>query len=131
MQRGLLIAAAMVMSTATGSSQARLQQNQPGMPTVAQMYVLNRLSSEAIPVTIQNSGEPVPVVATGVINVATTGTSAVATHLVRQAWEYRQLVASGPSVIDQLNLAGNDGWEAVTVSNGPAGSSTILLKRPR
>jgi hypothetical protein len=129
MRRGLLIALAVVVSTAAASSQTKVQENQPGMPTVARTYVLNQGSAEAVPVAIQNSGEPLPIVAAGVVNVATSGSATVSTRQARQAWEYRQVPLAGG--VDQLNAAGGEGWEAVGVVTGVAGGPAILLKRPR
>jgi hypothetical protein len=108
------------------------EQNQPGRPTVARMYVLNRTRDEAIPVAIQNSGEPLPVVSAGVTTVALAPSSSIGTHAMHQAWEYRQIAVSGSgaSALDALNAAGAEGWEAVGLTSG-ASATTVLLKRPR
>jgi hypothetical protein len=127
--KGMLICAAAALCAAASPLLARQQQqqqqqsapNQPGMPTIARMYILNEGASQAVPVTIHNSGDVLP--------VAVMSTPAV--PVARQAWEYRQVeVEEGADVAAALESAGLQGWEAVAVT--PAGKTRqVLMKRPR
>src|SRR5262245_44444187 len=113
-------------ATTYASTQAR-----PGYPTIGEVFVLNRDRADALPVKIQSTGDVVPVTFASEPTVNVSPKAVVATRIVRQAWEYRQLVlktAEDPTAA--LNAAGNDGWEAV----GATASGTVVswtLKRPR
>jgi hypothetical protein len=57
--------------------------------------------------------------------------TAVATHAVRQLWEYRQVtIAESDDVSSALNAAGAEGWEAVSTTSTSRGVQ-VLMKRPR
>jgi hypothetical protein len=63
--------------------------------------------------------------------VAIDPAKAVGVRAVRQAWEYRTLtVGAGKDAAGALAAAGLEGWEAVGIQGGAAGT-TVLLKRPR
>jgi hypothetical protein len=109
---------------------ARPQVNQPGMPTVARVYILNKELTEAIPVRMLAGGVAQPVTVTTPVTLAS-GT-AVGMHTLRQVWEYRQMTVS-PSAdgMAALNTAGADGWEAVAMTSAGANGSVVILKRVR
>ncbi|MEO7191188.1 MAG: hypothetical protein ABI051_09045 [Vicinamibacterales bacterium] len=108
------------------------QQNQPGLPTVGRMLILNRERAEAIPVTVQG-GDALSVVLMGNPAVSLVPNAAVATHAARQSWEYQQIQAPAATDLSvALTNAGANGWEAVGVVPAIGASpATILLKRPR
>jgi hypothetical protein len=93
----------------------------PGEPTQARVWIQNHSPNEAVPVTIERFGS------TPSVHVSSVDASVVLpSRAVRQRWEYR--VASFDASV--LEIAGNDGWEAVgLVPSG--GSPAVLLKRPR
>ena len=107
------------------------QENMPGAQTQAKVYVLNSAVADAVGVRIRDASVTLPVAVTGTANVALPPNAVVATREIRQGWEYRQLPATGPDVVEQLNKAGTEGWEAVGTLPGAANSVTVLLKRPR
>ena len=113
---GLVLAAAGGAVLAGGQSTRT-----PGEPTQARVWIENRAPNEAVPVTIERFGS------TPSVRLSSVDASVVlAARAVRQRWEYRiaQLDASS------LEVAGNDGWEAVGVVPS-SGKASVLLKRPR
>lgn len=48
----------------------------------------------------------------------------------RDAWEYKVDISSGMVPIVQLNSAGSDGWELVTIAVEKTGNCTAIFKRP-
>jgi hypothetical protein len=80
-------------------------------------------------VTVQDATVTLPVAVTGTATVALAPNAVVGTRETRQAWEYRR-VNAGPDLIELLNKAGTEGWEAVGWS-GTGSDQTLLLKRPR
>jgi hypothetical protein len=111
---------------------AQQPENQPGMPTIARTFVLNRSAAEAIPVVIHAGVDVQPVSVLGLPPVSLAPDAAVSTQASRQGWEYRRLLVSATDdPTPALNEAGREGWEAVAaVSAGPDRSS-VILKRPR
>jgi hypothetical protein len=128
----LLLAAAVVVG-AGGVLLARQQQeNVPGFPTLARVYVLNREPLDAIGVRVQDATVTLPVAVTGTANVALAPNAVVATRQTRQGWEYRQLTATASQdVAELLNKVGTEGWEAVGTVPSAGNSLTLILKRPR
>jgi hypothetical protein len=111
---------------------APLVANEPGMPTIARMYVLNRDATEAIPVTVHGGSDVLPVAVMSLPTVTLAQGTTLSTRAVRQAWEYRRVnVAAGQDPTVALNEAGDEGWEAVSVSATTAGAWHVLMKRPR
>jgi hypothetical protein len=107
------------------------QENVPGQQTLARVYVLNRERAEAVGVTIQDATVTLPVAVAGTATVALAPNAVVATRGTRQGWEYRQLSAvAGQDLVELLNKAGADGWEAVGWS-GTGENRSLLMKRPR
>jgi hypothetical protein len=95
---------------------------QPGQPTQAKVWVQNRGSGEALPVSIERVASP----------VAVRLTEAAKTTAARQAWEYRRvIVPPGDDPVPPLNAAGADGWEATGVYIPMERGILILMKRPR
>jgi hypothetical protein len=122
------VAAAVVMAQVP--AQVPAPPERPGIPSAARMYVLNHGRTEAIPITVEGAGDPVPVVVTNIPPVTLMPTTVVSAKTIRQRWEYRRLtVPAGANLETVLNAAGDEGWEVV----GPAGSGAApawLLKRP-
>lgn len=130
---GLLAAAvAPVVSSAVVARASAQGAPTPGSPTLARMVVVNA-RNEAVPVVLVGAGDVQPVTLIGTPSVSITGEAAVTTRALRQSWEYRTMaVATGQEdPASALNVAGNEGWEVVGVMPAAAGSTRILLKRPR
>lgn len=114
-----------------GASAVLARQNQPGFPTLAQVHILNRDRSEAIPIKVQNVGDSLPVVVADMPDVTLSRNTIVGTMSARQIWEYRRIVV--PAATDAtpaLTAAGLEGWEVVhAMTVGTNGIWT--LKRPK
>jgi hypothetical protein len=111
---------------------AQQPENQPGMPTVARTFVLNRAASEAIPVVIHAGLDVQPVSVLGVPAVSLAPDSAVAARASRQPWEYRRLLlGADEDPTGALNEAGLEGWDAVGLMSLGPDRSALILKRPR
>lgn len=96
----------------------------PGDMSPANVWVQNRGSGEAVPVSIQETGANPP------LRVQIAG--AVQTRPQRQAWEYSQVrIASNQDAVTILNNAGVDGWEATGIDLTSGDSRLVILKRPR
>ncbi|HEY7474538.1 MAG TPA: hypothetical protein VH679_05965 [Vicinamibacterales bacterium] len=140
MTRTTIVWGTLAWAAWSGGDRAAAQQtvqvpNEPGRPTQARVYVLNRDRADAIPVTVQGVGatDPLRVTFTGNPAVTLSDTSMVQTKAVRQNWEYRQItMRAADDPTPQLNTAGAEGWEAlgpaVTLPNGDV---RFVLKRPR
>ena len=131
MKRSLIACGILGCAAFAGASSTFARQNQPGMPTLAQVHVLNRDRIDAIPIKVQNTGDSLPVIVVGMPTVSFAQNAVVGTLSARQIWEYRRLViATANDVTPSLNEAGLQGWEAVNAVT--AGTNTIwTLKRPR
>ena len=96
----------------------------PGEPTLARVWVENRLPSETIPVAIQATSAP--------LRVQLEPATVVISNAGRQAWDYRSMpLATGADPARALASIGAEGWEAVGVLQSGAAGVTVLLKRPR
>jgi hypothetical protein len=119
-------------STVLARQRAPLVANEPGMPTIARMYIMNRDPGESIPVTLHSGSDVQPVAVMSLPPVALAVGANVGTRTVRQAWEYRRVnVAAAQDPTGALNEAGGEGWEAVSASMTTGGAWQVLLKRPR
>ena len=119
-------------STLLARQRAPLVANEPGMPTIARMYVMNREPGDSIPVTIRGGSDVQPVAVMSLPPVTLALNAAVTSKAARQIWEYRRVsVAAGQDPVGTLNEAGGEGWEAVSVSMMPTGAWQVLMKRPR
>ena len=120
MTRPLVVGIAAGAAALVCTSLVFARQNQPGMPTLAQVLVINRDRNDAIPVTV--AGEP---------TVAISPASIVSGRAAAQVWEYRRIivpVANDATPI--LNGAGAEGWEAI--DSAVAGPNAVwTMKRPR
>lgn len=109
----------------------QVQPNVPGMPTRAEVTVVNT-GTDPIPVILSAAGGAQPVTIVGAPAVALAADATVGTRAVRQPWEYRTVdVVPDGDVAGALDEAGKEGWEAVGVMSAGGGASRILLKRPR
>jgi hypothetical protein len=123
---GIVGAAAFV-----GASLTVVAQNQPGLPTLAQVHVINRDRGDAVPVKVQNTGDSLPVVLVGEPTISISPAAVVGTRSARQVWEYRRIVvAATADATPALAAAGLEGWEAVAAIT--SGSNAVwTLKRPK
>lgn len=107
------VATSRMLAAPGGQATAR-----PGDITQARVFIENRGSTQAIPVSLENY---VTIAPNSIVRVAIT----------RQPWEHRVLtIAAGTDPDVALRQAGVDGWEAVGMQQGPNGL-VVLLKRPR
>jgi hypothetical protein len=131
MKRSLIVCGILGGAALAGGSSTFARQNQPGMPTLAQVYILNRDRAEAIPIKVQNTGDALPVIVTGQPPVSLAQNTMVSTLAARQVWEYRRLaVPTSSDSTPALSEAGLQGWEVV---HGMTVGSNLVwtLKRPR
>ena len=147
MKRLTLVLCALVTAFVTTSSAQNPAQNEPGRPTTARMFVLNKARAEAIPVTIQEvalapdapPSAPLRVAVTNAVQlsndaVVTLGPRSVTeARAGRQVWDYEEItIGPGQNPAAMLSTAGQQGWE-VTGATLPVagGGTTLILKRPR
>jgi hypothetical protein len=127
----MLVAVSAASSAVTARQRVQTAPVEPGMPTTPRVYILNTGANEAVPVTIHNGGDAQPVAVMSLPAVTLSSGTAVATHAVRQLWEYRQVtIAESDDVSSALNAAGAEGWEAVSTTSTSRGVQ-VLMKRPR
>ena len=131
MNRSLIVCGLLGGTALAGASSTFARQNQPGMPTLAQVQVLNRDRADAIPIKVQNTGDSLPVIVVGTPTVSFAQNSIVGTLSARQIWEYRRLVVPvATDATPTLTEAGLQGWEVVNaITVGANGVWT--LKRPK
>jgi hypothetical protein len=107
---------------------------QAGRMSQARVMVINKdPKSEAIPVALVNSAEPLRVTLAATPTVSVTGTVTALTQAAVQRWEYRVVnVTSATDIATALNGPGQDGWEVsgAVVARADGGAS-VILKRPR
>ena len=133
------------MLAAPGQNPAQAP-NEPGRPTTARMFVLNKARPEAIPVTIQEvalapDAPPSPPLRVAVVGAVQLNADAVVTlgprsvteaHAGRQVWDYREItVMANQSPAAMLASAGLEGWEVTGATLPVAGGTMLILKRPR
>ena len=104
-------------------------QDRPGMPTQARVWIENRRTDEAIPVTeIRRPSDP-PVR----VELVSGGSAIVRTRRAPDAWDYQTIVVpASQQAATALGDVGREGWE-VTGVQFPGSNNTVvlLLKRPR
>jgi hypothetical protein len=131
MKRSLIVCGILGGAALAGGSSTFARQNQPGLPTLAQVHILNRDRADAIPIKVQNTGDSLPVIVAGMPPVSLAQNSVIGTLSARQIWEYRRVVV--PMATDAtpaLSEAGLQGWEVVhAMTVGTNGVWT--LKRPK
>ena len=110
-------------------------QDRPGQPTQARVWIENRGSGQAVPVSIENDSlnTPLRVQVTGSPAVTVGGSIVLPTRVVRQAWEYQVLsVPFGQNPTALLEPLGLQGWEVTGSQLASAdGGTLLLLKRPQ
>ena len=131
MKRSLIVCGILAGVALASASSTFARQNQPGLPTLAQVHILNRDRGDAIPIKVQNTGDSLPVLVVGVPTVSLSQNTVVGTLASRQIWEYRRLVVPiATDATPALAEAGLQGWEVVhAMTVGTNGVWT--LKRPR
>ena len=123
----------LVVAVAVLAAAAQDRTRTPGEMTQAKVWIQNRGSAEAVPVSIRHTATepPLPVQVTGTPTVLVSPSSVVQARAARSRWEYREVsVLAGQNVVDVLNGAGAEGWEAVGVPLGTADRTVVLMKRP-
>jgi hypothetical protein len=119
----LLVAVA--VAGAVGTLAAK-QDAEPGKPTTARFYVLNKTAEEAVPV------KPVAPIA---VEFAPSAVAALE-RLMTPLWEYREITVDpqpeprGSTLGQLLNLTGSQGWEVCGVVTAADGKQVVLMKRP-
>jgi hypothetical protein len=86
--------------------------------------------AEAVPVSIQNSGDDsLPIR----VEVVGSGIGAnVQAQFVQQRWEYRSIRIIPPQdPVPALNAAGSDGWETTGITFTEQGRTVVVMRRPR
>jgi hypothetical protein len=131
MKRSLIVVGALAGAALAGASSTFARQNQPGLPTLAQVHIINRERGDAIPIKVQNTGDSLPVIVVGMQPVTLSQNSVVGTLTSRQVWEYRRLVVPvANDATPALAEAGLQGWEVVNAMT--VGTNGIwTLKRPK
>lgn len=109
----LVVAIVVALGPGAVLAQRGAQRNEPGLPTLAQVQVLNNTAADAVAVSLQSTAVSLPVTVS------------------RQAWEYRQvLVPVNQDTAAVLNAVGLEGWEAFATAAG-TGGTIWTLKRPK
>jgi hypothetical protein len=104
----------------------------PGQPTQARVLILNRGNAEAVPVSIENTAQPLRVDLSSVPTVILAQGTTVQTRATRQTWEYRGVkVGAGQNAAALLNAEGTDGWETAGFTLPDPSGTIVILKRPR
>ena len=115
MKRSLIVCSILGGAALAGASSTFARQNQPGMPTLAQVHVLNRDRSGG---HSHQSAEHRRLLAghrrRGMPAVSLAQNTVVGTLSARQIWEYRRLVVPvATDATPALDEAGLQGWEVV------------------
>jgi hypothetical protein len=126
---GALVASATALVAAPG------QTERPGQMTEAQVRVLNRGGSEAIPIDLRevNIDRPLKVqVVNGMPLEPNATPNPVNVRVTRTVWEYKSvMVDSGADPVPALNTEGAAGWETTGIVAAGQGKTTLVLKRVR
>ena len=131
MKRSFIVCGILAGVALAAGSSTFARQNQPGLPTLAQVYIMNRDRVEAIPIKVQNTGDSLPVIVANMPPVSIAQNTIVSTLSARQIWEYRRLaLPTSSDSTPALSEAGLQGWEVV---HGMTVGSNLVwtLKRPR
>ncbi len=107
-------------------------QGRAGEIDPARVWIQNRSSAEAIPVTIETGsmGMPLPVQLVGAASVTVSEMATL--RQGRQAWEYQVVTApTAQALVTVLNAAGRDGWDTTGIQLPGANGAAVILKRPR
>ena len=109
-------------------------QTYPGQPTQAKVWVQNRGTSEAVPISLEQIADDarMRVQITGTPSVAIATPTVFDTRSARQTWEYQRITLQPDAdPTPELTRLGQEGWETTLQWVTPRGSVTIVLKRPR
>lgn len=96
----------------------------PGDPTQARVWVENRAPNEAVPVAVER------IAATSNVRLVAIDPQTLIRVSTRQEWEYRSMAVTPADAAQQLQMLGQQGWEAVGVLQAGPNGPTLLLKRP-
>jgi hypothetical protein len=104
-------------------------QDRPGMPTQARVWIENRRTDEAVPVSVIRRPSDPPVR----VELVSGGSAIVRTRRAPDAWDYQTIVVpASQQAAAALGDAGREGWEVTGVQfPAPNNSVVLLLKRPR
>ena len=123
-----------VLFTGGSAPLAAPAQRYPGEPTQARVWIENRGSDEAIPVSVKGiaSDTTLKVVVTGTPSVAIAAPAVITARQARQVWEYYAVtIGPGQSPVLELTKAGLDGWESTGLQLPSPQGTVVVLKRPR
>jgi len=122
-----------VLFTGGSTPLAAPAQSYPGQPTQGKVWIQNRGTGEAIPISLKeiSSDTTMKVLITGTPSVAIATPAVFDARQARQQWQYREVtIGPGQSPVLELTRAGLDGWETTGLQlPGPQGT-LIVLKRP-
>ncbi len=114
MKRSLIVCGILGGAALAGASSTFARQNQPGMPTLAQVHVLNRDRARPFPSRCRTPGTRCRSLSSGMPAVSLAQNTVVGTLSARQIWEYRRLVVPvANDATPALGEAGLQGWEVV------------------
>src|SRR5581483_3749913 len=83
-------------------------QDRPGMPTQARVWIENRRSDEAVPVTVIRRPSDPP----ERVELVSGGSAIVRTRRAPDAWDYQTIVVpASQQAAAALGDAGREGWE--------------------
>jgi len=133
MRRTVIVVAGACALAAVGTTiLAAPGQDRPGQLTQARMFVENRGSDQAVPVSIENNSlnTPISVQVAGSPPVTIGGSIVLPTRAVRQAWEYQAIrILFGQDPTAMLAPFGLQGWEVTGQLPSADGGTLLLLKR--
>jgi hypothetical protein len=135
MMQKLLVIGLGIAVTLGGVWIAAAGQDRPGMPTQARVWIENRRSDEAVPVTVT---QPVTILHRATdppqrVELVNATSAIVRTRRAPDAWDYQTVVVpASQQAAAALADAGREGWEVTGVQfPAPNNSVVLLLKRPR
>lgn len=138
MNRGLscLLLAALISGGALALQSASAQEGTPtpGQPTQGRVWIENRGTREAVPVSVQAvdpAAAPLRVQVTGTPTFAVSPNSIVGARTSRQRWEYQSVrIPADGNATATLNAAGAEGWETTGLVIPTPEGGVIVMKRP-
>ena len=123
-----------VLFTGGSAPLAAPAQSYPGQPTQGKVWIQNRGSGEAIPISLKEiaSDTTMKVLIAGTPTVAIAAPAVFDARHARQVWQYGDVtIGPGQSPVAELTKVGLDGWETTGLQFSSPQGTVIVLKRPR